>query len=177
MAEYIYLAHHGIKGQKWGVRRYQNPDGTLTDEGRKRYYDSDGALTKRGLKALSKKEKEYWDRSDDVRFDPMTLTFKLDKSGDAKEAERAERRRNLYDKLTKKADEISSLELESLAVKEQARLEKEGRRFSDDYMTAQDLQSTALYAHQFLLEDGRDFISRTLAGLSDSDLERYKKQP
>ena len=32
-----YLAHHGIKGQKWGVRRYQNPDGTLTDEGRRRY--------------------------------------------------------------------------------------------------------------------------------------------
>lgn len=34
---YVYLAHHGIKGQKWGVRRYQNPDGTLTPEGR-RYY-------------------------------------------------------------------------------------------------------------------------------------------
>lgn len=31
------LAHHGVQGQKWGVRRYQNPDGTLTDEGRKRY--------------------------------------------------------------------------------------------------------------------------------------------
>lgn len=32
-----YIAHHGTKGMKWGVRRYQNPDGTLTDEGRKRY--------------------------------------------------------------------------------------------------------------------------------------------
>lgn len=31
------LAHHGIKGQKWGVRRFQNPDGSLTDKGRKRY--------------------------------------------------------------------------------------------------------------------------------------------
>lgn len=31
------LSHHGIKGQKWGVRRFQNPDGSLTDEGRKRY--------------------------------------------------------------------------------------------------------------------------------------------
>lgn len=30
------LAHHGILGQKWGVRRYQNADGTLTEEGRKR---------------------------------------------------------------------------------------------------------------------------------------------
>ena len=31
------LYHHGIKGQKWGVRRYQNVNGTLTSAGRKRY--------------------------------------------------------------------------------------------------------------------------------------------
>lgn len=30
------LYHHGIKGQKWGIRRYQNEDGTLTEEGKKR---------------------------------------------------------------------------------------------------------------------------------------------
>lgn len=31
------LYHHGIKGQRWGVRRYQNEDGSLTTAGRKRY--------------------------------------------------------------------------------------------------------------------------------------------
>lgn len=34
-----FLAHHGIKGQKWGVRRYQNEDGTLTEEGKTHYYN------------------------------------------------------------------------------------------------------------------------------------------
>lgn len=32
-----HLSHHGIKGQKWGIRRYQNEDGTLTDAGKARY--------------------------------------------------------------------------------------------------------------------------------------------
>lgn len=31
------MYHHGIKGQRWGIRRYQNPDGSLTPEGQKRY--------------------------------------------------------------------------------------------------------------------------------------------
>ena len=42
--EIIYsdeLAHHGILGMKWGVRRYQNSDGSLTKEGLKRYRQSE----------------------------------------------------------------------------------------------------------------------------------------
>lgn len=37
LREYSYLAHHGIKGQRWGIRRFQNEDGTLTAKGQKRY--------------------------------------------------------------------------------------------------------------------------------------------
>lgn len=32
-----YLEHHGIKGQKWGIRRFQNEDGSYTPEGKERY--------------------------------------------------------------------------------------------------------------------------------------------
>lgn len=32
-----YLEHHGILGQKWGIHRFQNKDGSLTSQGKKRY--------------------------------------------------------------------------------------------------------------------------------------------
>ena len=39
----LYLMHWGIKGQRWGVRRYQNNDGSLTPAGKVRYRDANGA--------------------------------------------------------------------------------------------------------------------------------------
>ena len=36
-----YLMHHGILGMKWGVRRYQNEDGSLTEAGKKHYGSGD----------------------------------------------------------------------------------------------------------------------------------------
>lgn len=69
------LYHHGIKGQKWGVRRFQNKDGTLTKEGLKRYKDD--VIIKKGstfqhisadsnLKLGNKKTylaKDKWDKA------------------------------------------------------------------------------------------------------------------
>ena len=49
-----YLEHHGIKGQKWGLRRYQNSDGTLTEAGRKRYSNEIEKAEDRYLKRISK---------------------------------------------------------------------------------------------------------------------------
>lgn len=52
------LAHHGTKGMKWGVRRYQNKDGSLTPAGKKRYgslTDAVGAVKAYRIKAKRKR--------------------------------------------------------------------------------------------------------------------------
>ncbi len=53
-----YLAHHGIKGQHWGVRRFENENGTLTPAGKKRYETIDGKYQK--VKAAKAKAKESY---------------------------------------------------------------------------------------------------------------------
>ena len=54
-----YLAHHGIKGQRWGVRRYQNADGTLTEKGKARLEKKDNKwIEKRSTKITEKAQKK-----------------------------------------------------------------------------------------------------------------------
>lgn len=64
MSNYIIkdgeLYHAGIKGMRWGVRRYQNEDGSLTDAGKKRYnkYTDKAAAYRKSSESYKKKSRD-----------------------------------------------------------------------------------------------------------------------
>ena len=80
------LRHHGIKGQKWGVRRYQNDDGSLTTLGKLRYGTSKDYedLSKQVSKADSliktakkyRAEKDHKDYEDKIKTDLSKMSDK-----------------------------------------------------------------------------------------------------
>ena len=77
------LAHHGIKGQKWGVRRFEKADGTLTSAGKKRYGDtSDLYNNVKTTKANVKSATESYNKAFNKAYkDSSRLTSHLSKKG------------------------------------------------------------------------------------------------
>lgn len=90
-----YLQHHGVKGQKWGRRRYQNPDGTLTEAGKKRY--------NKEMEKLKAEEKQI-KAEQKVLSNKKKTQAKIDKL-DAKKADLENKRKALKEEQDKMAAE------------------------------------------------------------------------
>lgn len=93
------LKHHGTKGMKWGVRRYQNKDGTLTPAGKKRY-DSDVKDLSTKKKQSYKADPDKWVKEDLERTRRLTdesaqLAGKLKNANDSSMRNRKRARMNL----------------------------------------------------------------------------------
>lgn len=81
------LYHHGVLGMKWGVRRYQNSDGSLTAAGRKRYTNPDGSLNEKGKKYYAKESERLRSERKKLNAQKRTATqlAKLDAKRKANE--------------------------------------------------------------------------------------------
>jgi len=90
------LWHYGILGQKWGVRRFQNPDGTLTDVGKKRY---DKAVSIMNEEARKFKNRNYIIQ--DLQNRTSSDLARIDNAKTAKERRSAQQIKNSNDELFK----------------------------------------------------------------------------
>ena len=94
------LTHYGILGQKWGVRRYQNKDGTLTNAGKKRY-DSEMDKLKKEERILKNKQRTK------AKMDK--LEAKRKELEELRKATEDQKRKNKNDKAEKDAPEKKSV--------------------------------------------------------------------
>lgn len=158
-----YLEHAGIKGMKWGVRRYQNKDGTLTDAGKKRY-------------ATDAKEKEFneYDKEKGVYYKDSKKNGRSDLLSDAERYAREDNER-----LKRTADDAARLTGELKRVNDKAmkntkqnpRLDLSGK--SDKEL--RDQINRELLERQYndvfnapKVSKGREIASKTLEILGDT---------
>lgn len=83
------LVHYGIKGMRWGLRRYQNPDGTLTDKGKKRYSEdalNAKVLRKKNINKLSNAELKKLNERDQLEVTRRELKKKKSRGRQAVQA-------------------------------------------------------------------------------------------
>lgn len=139
------LQHWGIKGMKWGVRRYQNKDGTLTAAGKKRMYremfDDESKDLKERKKYIASSDR--WVREDIERSKRLA-----DESTNM-----ARNSKNLSDSIGRAANKKKSMDLSNMTDKEmrdqinRALLER---------------QYTDMFAEPTRVSRGTEYVSRTL---------------
>ena len=182
------LYHHGVKGQKWGVRRYQNPDGSLTPAGRKRLANKSSAPSKQDRailkdkqslkRALQNLDPNDWDDVNDNVLGKHSKQYVneqrkiLNKYADEKDAIA-----DKYEKLARDAgyDDVYDLDPSWRAEHDMGAASKNGSKIWKDFCNEIDQMSK-----KYVIDTGENYcnnlLSNQLKDLNISDIEYGKKR-
>lgn len=179
------LYHHGVKGQKWGVRRYQDKNGRLTAEGKKRYSDSpskqDRAIlkNKRSLKRALRKidPNELDDSNDDVLGKHSKQYVDEQRKILNKYADERDTVAEKYEKLARDAGygDLYDLDPSWRAEHDMGAVSKDGSKIWKDFCKEIDQMSK-----KYTVDTGENYynnlLSNQLKDLNVSDIEYGKKR-
>lgn len=173
-----YICHHGIKGMHWGIRRYQNPDGTLTDAGKKRQQKKEYKAAKKALKIADKQGTLTPSSMDDPNYkNRKTVHKKMISEGDQSKEVKAylDYDRKLYN-LVKETAEQQGIPMNQIIltskdpavaelVKKQEAAMNKGRQIANKYIDeysaallrdihAEDTEGGRMYVKEYLNKNG-----------------------
>lgn len=140
-----HIAHYGIKGQKWGIRRFQNEDGSLTEAGKKRIQREGKKLDRVQKRALRAGDRAAKKTEKSRRYDRRPLFLKNDVSLAAKHnkavkaGEKAEKRMrraaSVYKRLSNKYSKLGIDALSEEQIRRGQEIADRMRAYEHSYAT------------------------------------------
>jgi hypothetical protein len=129
-----YLVHFGIKGQKWGVRNFQNQDGTYTEEGKARRRAMYDEAFKPGKDGKASRAEKVARSASDIMDNSQRVSRKLSDWSGKKERARYEKISKMSDQELRDKINRANLEKQYSDIMRQEETRNTGKHSIDDYL-------------------------------------------